>query len=122
MVRFVVNSVLVASSLLVVGYTAVLASPDPARAPAAVVPTPTTSAPSTTTAPTQNAGTQPGAAQPDARDPNRRVCRKTELTGSRLRSFRVCRTAREWNEVDEQAQKAAKGLLDPARGSRPKGG
>jgi hypothetical protein len=122
MVRILVNSVLVASTLLVVGFTSVLASPDPAKAPIATVPTPTNSAPPTTVAPTPSVGGQASVAQADARDPNRRVCRKTELTGSRLRSFRVCRTAREWNEVDEQAQKAAKSLLDPSRGTRPKAG
>jgi hypothetical protein len=122
MVRLIVNSILVASTVLVVGYTSVLAAPDVTKAPATPVSAPTANPPSTATAPTQNAGTQPVAGQTDARDPNRRVCRKTELTGSRLRAFRVCRTAQEWNEVDEQAQKAAKGLLDPARGSRPKGG
>jgi hypothetical protein len=122
MIRLTINSVLVASTVLVVGYTSVLASPDTAKAPAVAVPAATNTIPSTTVAPTANAAEQPGAAQADTRDPNRRVCRKTELTGSRLRSFRVCRTAREWNEVDEQAQKAAKSLLDPSRGSRPKSG
>jgi hypothetical protein len=58
-----------------------------------------------------NAATQAAAAPGDL-DPNRRVCRRQEVLGSRLRARQVCRTAAQWDAMDARARANAKDMTD----------
>ena len=73
------------------------------------------------TANAQPGGTSPGgapASSPDVtvRGPERMVCRSVQRTSTRMRSNRVCRTVREWDEAragrtqDEELAEAADAL------------
>lgn len=46
-------------------------------------------------------------------DPNRRICREKTITGSRLAKSKVCRTAREWADLNAANFAAAKHLQRP---------
>jgi hypothetical protein len=51
----------------------------------------------------QAPASQPAATQSTASlDPNEVVCRKQEITGSRLGSKRICKTRREWADAQLQ--------------------
>ena len=48
----------------------------------------------------------------------KKICRKTEVTGSRLGSKKVCKTKAEWQRVDDAAQEYMRelnrdGLIQP---------
>ena len=51
-------------------------------------------------------GAQPGQAAPKEKD--RVICKFQEMTGSRINSFRICKTRTEW-EADEQDAKRLAG-------------
>lgn len=62
--------------------------------------------PSGKAAPTPAAATAPAATNVAATDPDRVICRKDEATGSRLRSTNICKTAREWEQIRDDARRA----------------
>lgn len=68
------------------------------------------STPATST--TGAAGQTQQAGQGNTLDPNRRVCRRQETLGSRLRARSVCRTAAEWDAMDRRARENAKDLTN----------
>lgn len=83
-------------------------------APAAFAdPAPDQPATSATVAPPQISpdGVAPGDTKAD---PNREVCRRVEQLGSRLRAHRICRTAAEWDVLDERARTQARRMQDRA--------
>lgn len=59
-----------------------------------------------------SAGTAASARPGNTLDPNRRVCRRQETIGSRLRARTVCRTAAEWDEMDRRARENGKDLTN----------
>ena len=82
---------------------------------------PTTTAPPAQTAPTTTApqagtsGTTPApspatATQTARNDPNKMVCRRVQLTGSRLAAPRVCRTQAEWDAAAAAAASTARNM------------
>jgi len=80
----------------------------------------TTTAPaqaaSTTTAPqARTTGTTPApspatATQTARNDPNKMICRRVQLTGSRLAAPRVCRTQAEWDAAATAAASTARNM------------
>jgi hypothetical protein len=50
-------------------------------------------------------------AQPKEKDPNQVVCRRQEVTGSLVRSTKVCRTRADWERARDDAQKEGERLL-----------
>ena len=56
-------------------------------------------------------------AEADANDPNRMVCKKSQVTGSRLGKKKICMTAAQW-EVQRQADREA---LERSQSGRWKG-
>lgn len=74
-------------------------------------PPPSTTAPSNTTPPTPPAGQNapPDAEKPDPRDAV--VCKKEPpATGSRIGAKKVCRTVREWGEIQAEAREVTEDL------------
>lgn len=41
----------------------------------------------------------PAAADGQSLDPNRKICERIEVTGSRVKARKVCKTAAEWEEL-----------------------
>lgn len=58
---------------------------------------------------------------PDPQDPDQRVrCRNIAITGSLVRSERVCKTVAEWRRLRERANENARDIADHSR-TRPGG-
>lgn len=99
--------------LAIGGVASVEATPAPAG-PAAAAPV-TVTDPAVPGAPAASPGPAavPVTRTADAQlDPNRRVCRRQETLGSRLRARSVCRTAAEWDAMDARARANAKDMTD----------
>ena len=45
----------------------------------------------------------------------KKVCRRYEETGSRVRATRVCHTASEWVEIDDQQRAASTAMVEQQR-------
>ncbi|MEL6687811.1 MAG: hypothetical protein AAFP97_09325 [Pseudomonadota bacterium] len=50
-------------------------------------------------------------------DPNRQVCKRTKVVGSNFKK-KICRTANEWEALEQQSREATERIQ---RGSRPTG-
>jgi hypothetical protein len=99
---------------------ALAAEPAPSAAPATTpAQAPGTSAAAGSTAAVPAQPEAPPAA-PVVDRASERECRASEVTGSRLRQIRICRTRGEWARLDADAARAANRLLDPGRGSQPR--
>lgn len=48
---------------------------------------------------------------------DREVCRREELIGTRLKAVKVCRTAREWRDIERGHQKSIRDLQDKPQAS-----
>jgi hypothetical protein len=59
------------------------------------------SSPAAPESPSTDAAAQPAARQSPAAEPTERmICRRTEHTGQRTASRRICRTAAQWRALD----------------------
>jgi hypothetical protein len=55
----------------------------------------------------------PPAAKPKK---ERLICRTTQVTGSRLRGKRVCRTAEDWDRAEQNTQESAREVIQGNQG------
>ena len=67
-------------------------------------------------------GTAAAAETPAAQDDEKRVCRRVDpMTGSRLGTRRVCRSAAEWRAMEEEEQRAFRAARSGANLNPPAG-
>lgn len=53
----------------------------------------------------------------DGLDPNRKVCKPVEVSGSRIARSRICRTAAEWEAIEDATQNAIRRRLRNTSGN-----
>lgn len=106
---------LIISAAGLTGAQEVNSAPATGAQPSVAVPAPVVPVP-----PTKPAEPAKPAATDGKSKEAKKVCRASDVTGSRLRRVQICRTTEEWIRIDEQAQRATRALLDPARGAPPK--
>jgi hypothetical protein len=105
---------LIVGAVGLAGAQEVASAPVTSAQPSVVAPAPGTTVPSKPAVPVK-----PVAPAEKSKD-TKKVCRASDVTGSRLRRVQICRTTEEWIRIDEQAQRATRALLDPARGAPPR--
>jgi hypothetical protein len=98
----------------------VTAPPSRATPPTISTPANTTSQPGPTGS-TAPAPSSAAASQQTVSDPNKVVCRRVQLTGSRVRAPRVCRTQAEWDAAAVAASSTAKNMQSTGIGVPPGG-
>ena len=57
------------------------------------------------------------AAEPESHlDPDKMICKKQQVTGSRLAGRKICKTRREWEQARAEARRGADGFINRAGG------
>jgi hypothetical protein len=105
---------------LIVSAAALLGPQEVPLVPATSPPSPSNATDLASAAPIKPTEIPNAAAKVEQPKETKKVCRVNDVTGSRLRRVQICRTTEEWVRIDEQAQRASRALLDPARGAPPK--
>ena len=57
------------------------------------------------------------SAEPESHlDPDKMICKRQQITGSRLAGRKICKTRREWDQARAEARRGADGFINRAGG------
>lgn len=77
-----------------------------------------------TSAPPEKAPTEAGNSDEATADQDKLICRKDKVTGSRVRTTRICKTQAEWDDINRAGRASVDNmsrLLETTVNPRPRG-